>query len=322
MKRRADGRYLKQIVVGYNDDGDPIRKSVYGKTIREVEEKILELKGQMWNGIRLDNNMTFRDACELYLDRPIKATTRSTYAAVLHHFDSLMRIPVRDINTIMIKSQLKGMSEPSQKLALIVCGAIMKYLVDNNVIEKNPCKGIKLTYEPQKREALTLEQQKVILDAPSCQAKNALLLMMLCGLRFGEAMAITRKDIHDGIVDVTKQKNNVGKLTTPKTKSSVRQVPCPKILYEEIKDQMIVVPGSRITVRSFIKKLGLDITPHQLRHTYATNLFNSDVNVKTAQIYLGHSSLSMTMDIYTHLTEERSKSEMTKYEEYLKKLKS
>ena len=89
---------------------------------------------------------------------------------------------------------------------------------------------------------------------------------------------------------------------------------------EEIKDQMVIVPKYRELIRQFLKSLDLDITPHQLRHTYATNLFNSNVNVKTAQAYLGHSSLSMTMDIYTHLTKERSKSEMSKYEKYLSRM--
>ncbi len=322
MKKRADGRYLKQIVVGYRPDGSQIRKSVYGYTIKEVEDKVLALKGQMKDGVRLDNDMTFDDACRIYLSRPMADTTKRTYKSRLKVLEPLMHVKVKELNSLMLRNRLQELSEASQNHLLILCNSIMKYLLEADVIQKNPFRSIKVSHESKRREALTIEQQQTILKAPSCKEKNALLLMMLCGLRFGEAMAITRKDIHDGIVDVTKQKNNVGKLTTPKTKSSVRQVPCPKILYEEIKDQMIVVPGSRITVRSFIKKLGLDITPHQLRHTYATNLFNSDVNVKTAQIYLGHSSLSMTMDIYTHLTEERSKSEMTKYEEYLKRLKS
>ena len=63
MKRRADGRYLKQIVIGYTDEGYPIRKSVYGKTQKEVEDKILELKGQIKNGVRLDNDMTIIAEC-------------------------------------------------------------------------------------------------------------------------------------------------------------------------------------------------------------------------------------------------------------------
>lgn len=320
MKKRADGRYLKQIVVGYRPDGSQIRKSVYGSTIKEVEDKVLALKGQMKDGVRLDNDMTFRDACQIYLSRPMADTTKKTYKSRLKALEPLMHVKVKELNALMLRNRLQELSEASQNHLLILCNSIMKYLLEADVIQKNPFRSIKVSHESKRREALTIEQQQVILNAPSCKEKNALLLMMLCGLRIGEAMAITRRDIHDGIVEVTKQKNALGKLVVPKTKSSVRQVPCPRMLYEEIKDQMVIVPKYRELIRQFLKQLDLDITPHQLRHTYATNLFNSDVNVKTAQAYLGHSSLSMTMDIYTHLTKERSKSEMSKYEEYLSRM--
>ena len=321
MKRRADGRYLKQIVVGYNDDGYPIRKSVYGKTQKEVEDKILELKGLMKNGIRLDNEMTLKDACELYLtSRSLKDTTLHTYRSRFESIAPLMSVKVKNLNAIMIQNQVERLSPASQSYVLKLLHSIMKYLIANDVLAKNPLRGMKVSYEKKTRVALTVEQQKVILEAPSCREKNALLLMMLCGLRIGEALAITRRDIRDGKVYVTKQINALGQETTPKTKSSIREVPCPSILYNEIKNMIVIVPHYRDAVLRYIKKLGLDITPHQLRHTYATNLFNSDVNVKTAQKFLGHSSLSMTMDIYTHLTEERSKSEMNKYEAYLDKL--
>lgn len=323
MKKRKDGRYLKQVVVGYNDKGYPIRKSVYGKTIREVEDKILELKGQMRNGIRLDNEMTLRDACELYMtSRPLKDTTLHTYRSRFSSIEPIMYVKVKNLNAIMIQNQLDRLSPASQSYMVSLLTMVIKYLMDNDVLQKKPLRGIKVSYEKKSRVALTVEQQKVILTAPSCREKNALLLMMLCGLRMGEAMAITRRDIHDGMVHVTKQINALGQETTPKTKASIREVPCPSILYEEIKDMMVIVPHSRDAVQKFIKKLGLDITPHQLRHTYATNLFNSDVSVKTAQKFLGHTSLAMTMDIYTHLTKERISSETDKYEEYLKRLKA
>ena len=46
-------------------------------------------------------------------------------------------------------------------------------------------------------------------------------------------------------------------------------------------------------------------TAHQLRHTYATMLYDADVDVKTAQKLLGHKDLSVTMKIYTNLSEKK-----------------
>ncbi|MCI8805751.1 MAG: tyrosine-type recombinase/integrase [Clostridiales bacterium] len=46
------------------------------------------------------------------------------------------------------------------------------------------------------------------------------------------------------------------------------------------------------------------ITPHSFRHTFATRCFESGINGKIVQKYLGHSSMAMTMDLYTHVDED------------------
>ena len=57
-------------------------------------------------------------------------------------------------------------------------------------------------------------------------------------------------------------------------------------------------------------------TPHQLRHTFATKLIESGVNPKEAQMQIGHSSITTTLDIYTHLSDEHIKQEMQKYNDF------
>ena len=49
------------------------------------------------------------------------------------------------------------------------------------------------------------------------------------------------------------------------------------------------------------------IRPHDMRHTFATAMFEAGILEKDAQYYLGHSSIKMTMDLYTHFTEQREK---------------
>ena len=65
-----------------------------------------------------------------------------------------------------------------------------------------------------------------------------------------------------------------------------------------------------MTVSSFRKfwkgiikttELPNDVTPHILRHTYATKLYYAGVDLKTAQYLLGHSNIQITLEIYTHL---------------------
>lgn len=58
-------------------------------------------------------------------------------------------------------------------------------------------------------------------------------------------------------------------------------------------------------------------TPHCFRHSFATRCFEAGIKPKTVQGYLGHATLQMTMDLYTHVLEEHSKEEMDKLEKVL-----
>ena len=55
------------------------------------------------------------------------------------------------------------------------------------------------------------------------------------------------------------------------------------------------------------KRPRLFFLPHDLRHTFATALYDAGVDVKSAQYYLGHADIQITMNLYTHLSEEREK---------------
>jgi len=61
-----------------------------------------------------------------------------------------------------------------------------------------------------------------------------------------------------------------------------------------------------------------DITPHLFRHTYATMLYYTGVDIKTAQYLLGHATIQMTMELYTHLEAENNTSAMDKINDFLK----
>ncbi len=53
---------------------------------------------------------------------------------------------------------------------------------------------------------------------------------------------------------------------------------------------------------------------HTLRHTFATRCIESGMKPKTLQNILGHANISMTMDLYVHVTEDEKEKEMQKFE--------
>ena len=56
------------------------------------------------------------------------------------------------------------------------------------------------------------------------------------------------------------------------------------------------------------------LTPHTLRHTFATRCIERGMNPKTVQVIMGHSSVNITMNLYCHVTEDTLFSEMQKFE--------
>ncbi len=120
---------------------------------------------------------------------------------------------------------------------------------------------------------------------------------------------------------------------TPKTKTSYRTVPIPENIMKELKtymkkqyrfkkdnefyndndyifcDEFGNPLDPKLLPRNFksiLKKAGLrEIKYHSLRHTYATRLFEAGVPIKTVQALLGHSDISTTMNIYTHVMPEQ-----------------
>ena len=118
-------------------------------------------------------------------------------------------------------------------------------------------------------------------------------------------------------------------LSTPKCKSSRRAIPLPKELLKVLKPLSQVYPkdyyiGSHafkpIEPRNFrghyyklLEQCRFETrhTPHALRHTYATNLITTGVDVKTTASLLGHGDTSTTLEIYSHATPESKKRAMT-----------
>ena len=63
--------------------------------------------------------------------------------------------------------------------------------------------------------------------------------------------------------------------------------------------------GDKVPYRRAVACLDFHVTPHILRHTYITELFTSGADVKTVQYLAGHSSVQITLNIYTHLMANR-----------------
>lgn len=354
-KKRADKRYKKSVTVGRNPDGTPLRKYVYGKTIKEVEQKAAEVQKQLREGtFTADDHVRFIDIAHKWVDMAhpdIMPHTRKTYHTMIdRHLTPLHEIELKKLKPMHLQEVLngmyaKGLSDHSVNDAKIIASAILDFAMDNDLLFRNVFVHVSVPKRGKaKRLPITEEQKDLILRTWQGHRMGvAVLVMLFCGLRRGEIIALTWNDVDmDAMtISVTKAATfscNQADIKCPKTEAGNRIVPFPAQLVPvfreaKLRGSLYVCPaadgsmmsstawttswnsymhylniqaGGRDASRSNPKVVAMNrFTAHQLRHTYATMLYDAGVDVKTAQDLLGHADPTVTMNIYTHLSAKK-----------------
>ena len=172
--------------------------------------------------------------------------------------------------------------------------------------------------------------------------------LLATGCRINEALALSWSDIdlENAIVHVTKTLNYKQEINSPKSKSSYRDIDIDQATVSMLKqykrrqiqeawqlgrsetvvfsDFIHEYPNNRTLqtrLRTHFKRAGVpNIGFHGFRHTHASLLLNSGIPYKELQHRLGHSQISMTMDIYSHLSKENAKKAVSFFETAMKSI--
>lgn len=151
-------------------------------------------------------------------------------------------------------------------------------------------------------------------------------VLLYSGLRRGEALALQYRDIDKVNKKIHVQKSlcayrNEPIIKTPKTEAGYRDVPLVDALIAAIpdgkpNDYLFLRDGHLITDADFDtlwgwyrKEAGITATPHQLRHQFATLLYDAGIDKFEAARYMGHTTAQMT-EIYTHISRSRTASSL------------
>ena len=347
-KKRSDGRYATTIQLGYNELGKPIKKIVYGKTIKELEAKITEYRSELVKGTDFSKrSMTFGE----YQDKwwsgkqiAIKEIrTKEMYVTTLKYLTPLSYIKLTDVTSDDIQQIInKHRHHPRtcQNIKLTL-NQIFKKAIAERILYYNPVDNIFIpSYVPDERRPLTDNENFLTeLDIFTDRERAFVLLIKYTGIRKGEALALTKSDVNLSTNTITVSKSIAHESNRPVLKGtkngSTRIIPLPtnilpflsyyisnlktELLFTNLSDNGCVTQiGYKRMWQSIIKKLsesatlygvtiGSDLTAHIFRHNYACVLMYAGVNVKEAQYLLGHKTIAMTMDIYTHLQKATDK---------------
>ena len=220
----------------------------------------------------------------------------------------------------------KAVSTISRSIASIRC--FYQFLMANKVVEQDPT--IKLNTPKSKKKLpsiLTLNEVDMLLRQPEDQTpkgirdKAMLELLYATGIRVSEliALRITDVNLELGYINCsTGTKERIIPIGSMALRATVRYINNARESFIKSPEEQYLflnVHGAKLTrqgfwkiVKAYTKNLNITtpITPHTLRHSFATHLIQNGADLKSVQEMLGHSDISTTQ-IYTHLSQNKIK---------------
>ena len=330
MKKRSDGLYQKFVTLPNGK-----RKAFYGRSQAEINRKITAYQ------FELSESPYFGTVIEDWWEEKQKNIVPSTAlgysASVKRAKEQFSNVRTKNITPQQIASFLRSLA--SQGKGKKVCATqrnvlnmVFDYAVLQGYVQFNPCASVKLPsgLKAQKRSLPSDEDLKAVEESEWLFP----FFLLYTGLRRGEALAITYEDIdrEKKVIHVTKAvgyANNKPYLKSTKTDSGRRDVILLDKLAQRIPEGhglLFPAPDGELYHESHIRrdwlawaeKAGTNVTPHQLRHGYATILHDAGIDVKDAQYLLGHSTVAMTQDVYTHIRQSRISAASDKLNAFVK----
>ena len=337
MQKRKDGYYQTQITITVN--GEKKQKYFYGKTEAEVRRKIVEYNGEVEKG------RFFCDVAEEWRDEHFSRVAHKTtecYNAplkrILEQFGSrrIREITPQQISLFINQISKRGYALRTVRAHIAVFNMIFKFSVLNGYTTTNPAeyvtppKGLKTT----RRELPSDEQMTLIKSSADCSFGLFAFFILYTGMRRGELTALCYEDIDfdKKIIHVNKSvyyDNNRPIVKNTKTDSGTRDVILLDALAEKLdrnkKGLLFDMDGHPLTLSAFQKRWakyqresGVTVTPHQIRHAYATILYEAGIDEMIAKDLLGHASISTTHNIYTHIRQTKKQSAAQMLNDFLK----
>lgn len=283
-----------QICIGFKEDGRPNRKSVYGKTRKEVADKIKQIEYGIHTGTFTDKSeITIYHLAKQMIDESynlneIKDSTYFRHLSTLKGLEPIYNTPLQAATVMQLKDfmlkQIRYSQSTINKLHQML-KATFKEAMKRKIIIENPMDDVKKPRSRKKKEkvrALTVEEQKrlyEVLTTEDIHYSDQMLISMLTGMRMGEINALQVKDVNFTFntisVNKTVTRGEKGRAIlgeSAKTEAGSRTLPMSEKVREILKSCVQDKKSGQIFMRK--KKL---ITTNQVNAQFARVLEKYDI---------------------------------------------
>ena len=277
-----------------------------------------------------------KDFIEYIEKKNYSANTFIAYINDLYYFylfvkKDLINVKEEDVRDYLEYLNLKKENPSSVRRKISSFKSFYKFLYMNNYMDKKDYPMVKIAYPKLEKKLPKFIYYNDLLDIIDEASKDSdgirdkLIIEMLyaTGVRVSELINIKYSDIdyNNRRIRVCGKGNNerivyfgeyaldaLNNYTYTHKKNEQGYV------FTNSKGGKLTDRGVRYIIDNIMKKLSVKVhvTPHVLRHTFATDMLNNGCDIKIVQELLGHASLRTT-EIYTHVTNERLKSVYYKY---------
>jgi integrase len=331
----------RYVIDFYDNQGKRKRQTLKkGTTKTEAKDILRDIEDRLSKNIYLPEKKipTFAKVSKDWLEYKklnLRASTWAVYEGYTrNHFKEIDGIKINRITTakvekFIVKRQKSGMHIKTLRRILMTVGQIMAYAVRHKYISYNPLRDIERPKNQgkeknQKIRVLTPTEINALLEAEQHpKYKTLFMLAIFSGARQGELLGLKWSDVdwknnqihiqrtfnhyswYDTKTEASNRKIDIGPATMRALKKW--RLPCPPCELDLIFPNEAGNPlkQNNMCHRYFkpaLKKAGLGkVRFHDLRHTYASLLIEQGENIKYIQTQLGHSSPTMTLNVYAHL---------------------
>ena len=271
----------------------------------------------------------------LRVERGLSANTLLAYSTDLEKLAAFAQQSGKDLLSLERDDLIRfiqhlheqGLEARSIARALVTVRSFFKYLVLDGHLKRDPSTNLESPKSWQSLpKFLIAEEVERLLDAPDTSSdagirdKAMLEVLYATGLRVSELVAIKLDDLNLDLGFLTTLGKGSKERTVPLGQSAigwVRRYLAVRARWLQEKTTPLLFlnkTNSPVSRQAFWKLIGVygnrakigHITPHLLRHSFATHLLENGADLRSVQLMLGHADISTTQ-IYTHITNERLK---------------